>query len=84
MTLQSIKWKNGKLEILDQLLLPAQLKYIEVTGVNDGWSAIHKMQVSNIDTFIYFFFFFFIKIILSLCYKYIEFISLKINIYLFS
>ncbi|XP_011496297.1 PREDICTED: methylthioribose-1-phosphate isomerase [Ceratosolen solmsi marchali] len=45
MTLQSIKWENGKLEILDQLLLPAQSKYIEITGVKDGWTAIHRMQV---------------------------------------
>lgn len=45
MTLQAIKWKNGKLEILDQLLLPAQSKYIEVTSVEDGWNAIYKMQV---------------------------------------
>ncbi|XP_001604505.1 methylthioribose-1-phosphate isomerase [Nasonia vitripennis] len=45
MTLQAIKWKSGKLEILDQLLLPAQSKYIEVTSVEDGWNAIYKMQV---------------------------------------
>ncbi|OXU28807.1 hypothetical protein TSAR_005978 [Trichomalopsis sarcophagae] len=45
MTLQAIKWKSGKLEILDQLLLPAQSKYIEVTSVEDGWNAIYNMQV---------------------------------------
>lgn len=46
MTLKAIKWENGRLEILDQLLLPAQAKaYIEITGVEDGWNAIYKMQV---------------------------------------
>lgn len=46
MTLQSIKYENGNLEILDQLLLPAQTKYIPVKGVEDGWKVINKMQVS--------------------------------------
>lgn len=53
MTLEAIKWKNGRLEILDQLLLPAQSKYIEVTSVEDGWNAIYKMQVCFVfDCFI--------------------------------
>ena len=46
MSLQSIKYKDGKLEILDQLLLPAQSKYLIVKGVEDGWKVINKMQVS--------------------------------------
>nr|CAD27760.1 putative translation initiation factor [Anopheles gambiae] len=45
MTLEAIKYKSGQLQILDQLLLPAESKYIPVAGVKDGWSAIHKMQV---------------------------------------
>ncbi|KAG7211325.1 hypothetical protein KM043_010621 [Ampulex compressa] len=45
MTLQAIKWENEKLEILDQLLLPAVSKYVHVEGVEDGWRAINKMQV---------------------------------------
>ncbi|KAJ9596718.1 hypothetical protein L9F63_012260 [Diploptera punctata] len=45
MTLKSIKYESGKLEILNQLLLPAHSQYIEVKGVEDGWRAIHKMQV---------------------------------------
>lgn len=45
MTLQSIKYTEGKLEILDQLLLPGESIYIEVKGVEDGWKAINKMQV---------------------------------------
>ncbi|XP_017779130.1 PREDICTED: methylthioribose-1-phosphate isomerase [Nicrophorus vespilloides] len=45
MTLKSIKYEKGNLEILDQLLLPAQSKFIQVKGVEDGWKVINKMQV---------------------------------------
>lgn len=44
--LQSIKYSDGNLEILDQLLLPGQSKYLVVKGVEDGWKVINKMQVS--------------------------------------
>ena len=44
-TLQAIKWENGKLEILDQILLPAISRYIPVRGVEDGWKVINNMQV---------------------------------------
>lgn len=46
MALQSIKYTPGQLEILDQLLLPVQSKYVNVKGVEDGWHVINKMQVS--------------------------------------
>lgn len=46
MALQSIKYTAGQLEILDQLLLPVQSKYVNVKGVEDGWRVINKMQVS--------------------------------------
>ncbi|EDV52952.1 methylthioribose-1-phosphate isomerase [Drosophila erecta] len=45
MSLQSIKYSRGSLEILDQLLLPGQSKYEVVRGVEDGWKVINKMQV---------------------------------------
>lgn len=45
MTLEAIKYSNGKLEILDQLLLPEESKYVKVVNVEDGWQAIRKMQV---------------------------------------
>lgn len=45
MSLESIKYNNGSLEILDQLLLPVQSKYVTVKGVEDGWKVINKMQV---------------------------------------
>lgn len=42
---QLIKYSPGMLEILDQLLLPVQTKYVSVCGVEDGWNVIHRMQV---------------------------------------
>ncbi|XP_058826066.1 methylthioribose-1-phosphate isomerase [Topomyia yanbarensis] len=45
MSLKAIIYKNGEVEILDQLLLPEQSKYIKIKGVEDGWNAIRKMQV---------------------------------------
>lgn len=47
MSLQSIKYQRGSLEILDQLLLPVVSKYLPVRGVEDGWKVINKMQVST-------------------------------------
>ncbi|XP_075231127.1 methylthioribose-1-phosphate isomerase [Lycorma delicatula] len=45
MTLEAIKYHNGKLQILDQLLLPTKLQYLAIEGVEDGWKAINTMQV---------------------------------------
>lgn len=47
MSLRAIKYENGNLEILDQLLLPAQSKFIQIKGVEDGWRVVNKMQVSR-------------------------------------
>lgn len=48
MALRAIKYENRKLEILDQLLLPAESKYIQIKNVEDGWRAINKMQVRSL------------------------------------
>lgn len=45
MSLRAIRYDNYSLEVLDQLLLPAQTKYLQVKGVEDGWKVINKMQV---------------------------------------
>lgn len=45
MTLEAIKYENDTLEILDQLLLPGEHKYIPILSVEDGWKAIKLMQV---------------------------------------
>lgn len=51
MSLESIKYTRGSLEILDQLLLPLQTRYVKVQGVEDGWKVINKMQVQHFDIF---------------------------------
>ena len=38
MTLEAIKYKNGNLEILDQLLLPFETKFIDIKNTGDGWN----------------------------------------------
>ena len=45
MTLQAIKYRRGKLEILDQLKLPHQEIYIEISSPEEAWNAIRLMQV---------------------------------------
>jgi methylthioribose-1-phosphate isomerase len=47
--LQAIRFDNekGKLEVLDQLLLPHTVSYILVKTVEDGWNVINKMQARN-------------------------------------
>ena len=43
--LQSIKYRSGKLEILNQLLLPFEQKYELVRNTNDGYHVIKAMKV---------------------------------------
>ena len=47
MALEAIKYAHGKLDILDQLLLPDETKYIPVKNVEDGWNVIKNMQVKD-------------------------------------
>lgn len=47
MTLQAITWDNGRLEILDQTLLPETTRSVLISGVEDGWRAINNMQVTR-------------------------------------
>ena len=44
-TLEAIRYKDGVLEILDQLLLPSQTKYERVKSVEDAWKVIRTMRV---------------------------------------
>ncbi|TKR77623.1 hypothetical protein L596_018557 [Steinernema carpocapsae] len=46
-SLKSLKYDKeaNRLQILDQLLIPHETKYVEVEGVEDGFSVIKKMQV---------------------------------------
>ncbi|XP_059151589.1 methylthioribose-1-phosphate isomerase-like [Physella acuta] len=45
MTLEAIRYQSGRLEILDQLLLPDVTEYISIKNTQDGWKAIKLMQV---------------------------------------
>ena len=47
MSLEAIKYTPGCLQILDQLCLPNDSKYVDVKSVEDGWNVINKMQVSR-------------------------------------
>jgi len=44
-TLEAIQYSRGKLKIVDQLLLPHDLNYIDVHNTQDGWRVIRDMQV---------------------------------------
>lgn len=48
MSLESIRYLDGKLEILDQLLLPTETKYIPIKNVEEGWDAIRLMKVNRL------------------------------------
>jgi methylthioribose-1-phosphate isomerase len=43
--LEAIRFKNNKLELLNQLLLPDSFVYEECFDSKDGWQAIHSMKV---------------------------------------
>lgn len=45
MALLAVKYQRGSLEILNQLRLPHESIYEEVTCVEDGWQAIRSMKV---------------------------------------
>lgn len=45
MTLEAIRYQRGRLDILDQLLLPLKTVYININDTSDAWNAIKKMQV---------------------------------------
>ncbi len=46
-SLQAIKYEDGRLFILDQLLLPQESVFEEIKGVQDGWIAIKDMKVTQ-------------------------------------
>jgi len=43
--LESLKYKRGSLQVIDQLKLPGELVFIEVTNTKDAWAVIRSMQV---------------------------------------
>ncbi|XP_039573158.1 methylthioribose-1-phosphate isomerase [Passer montanus] len=47
MALQSLRYRRGSLQLLNQRLLPGQLRYERVGGVERAWGAIRDMEVSG-------------------------------------
>lgn len=45
MAIQTIKWDNGAIKIIDQTLLPNKLVYLKFRDVKGFWHAIKKLQV---------------------------------------
>jgi len=44
-TLEAIKYKNGSLQLLDQLQLPFKFEYLDIQTTQQGWQAIRDMNV---------------------------------------
>lgn len=44
-TVEAMKYQNGRLHILNQLLLPKETVFEEIKNVEDGWHAIKDMKV---------------------------------------
>ena len=44
-TVEAIIYKNGKLQIINQLLLPKDTVFEEIENAEDGWHAIKEMKV---------------------------------------
>ena len=45
MPLPTIEWHDGKVRLIDQTLLPNELKYIECENVDEVWEAIKVLRV---------------------------------------
>ena len=45
MVLEAIRYRRGRLEILDQLRLPHELIYVDIKDPQDAWESIKSMQV---------------------------------------
>ena len=47
--LTSIRTSNGKLEIVNQLLLPHTTEFIEINTIDDAYDAIKSMKVCRLN-----------------------------------
>lgn len=45
MRLTTIEWKNGKIKLIDQTLLPSRLQYLYIDNSRDLWNAIKTLKV---------------------------------------
>ena len=47
MSLEPIRYKDRLLSIIDQLQIPQNLVYMDITNVTDGWNAIKNMKTRD-------------------------------------
>lgn len=45
MTIKTIEWKNGLIKLIDQTLLPGELRYLYIDNIKDLWQAIKLLKV---------------------------------------
>lgn len=45
MAIETIRWKNSRVELIDQRLLPGRLRYIACSNAKDMWEAIRHLKV---------------------------------------
>ncbi|MBD3425747.1 MAG: S-methyl-5-thioribose-1-phosphate isomerase [Candidatus Omnitrophica bacterium] len=45
MSVETIRWKKDRVELIDQRLLPAKLRYISCRSARDMWEAIRHLKV---------------------------------------
>ena len=45
MPVETVAWKGGRMRVVDQTLLPGELKYIFCDTVEEVWEAIKHLQV---------------------------------------
>ena len=45
MSLKSIFYRGSELKIVNQLLLPGELQYLEIKSTEDAFKAIKEMQI---------------------------------------
>lgn len=43
--IETIRWRNGHVELIDQTLLPGKVEYIDCNSAEDIWAAIKKMNI---------------------------------------
>jgi len=45
MTVETIRWRNNRVELIDQRLLPSKMKYIPCRTAADTWKAIKELKI---------------------------------------
>ena len=45
MPVPTIEWKNNKVKIIDQVVLPGKLKFMHCRNVKEVWQIIKKMNM---------------------------------------